>query len=95
MTAAKDARQGGRDFNDPDRQNAEQNEEGTQAQDVARDALRGEFSEESEPGGGTDGIDSVPRDMPDLVSRERAMLRSGKIDMDAYAGEERMDGEDK
>ena len=28
------------DFNDPDRENSEQNEDGTQAQDVAQDALQ-------------------------------------------------------
>ena len=41
------------DFNDPDEQNAEQAEAGTQAQDVASDAMRAavDLAEDSEPGG--------------------------------------------
>ena len=81
------------DFNDPDAQNSEQNEDGTQAQDVAEDAFgrSGDPSEDSEPGGKGNPADLVPRDLPDLVDKMKDMKRSGKIDMDAHAGEEKMD----
>lgn len=87
----------GVDFNDPDRDNSEQNEEGTQAQDVADDALRGRSGQdegESEPPHNDNIADVVPRDVPDLVSVQKSMLRSGTIDMDAFAGEPKMDDED-
>jgi len=86
-----------KDFNDPDTQNSEQNEDGTQAQDVAQDALArsGDPSEDSEPGGKGNPADLVPRDVPDLVDKMKDMKRSGKIDMDAYAGEEKMDDKAK
>lgn len=81
-------------FNDPDRQNSEQNEEGSQAQDVSADALAGETAEDSEPANNDDPFDIVPRDVPDLVDVEKAMIRSGRIDMDALEGEPKMDDED-
>lgn len=80
-------------FNDPDRQNSEQNEQGSQAQDVARDALAGEANTESEHGRAANPADVVPRDVPDLVDIEKAMLRSGQIDMGAFEGEPDMDDE--
>lgn len=74
-------------YNDPDRQNAEQNEEGSQAQDVAADALAHEAGDLTEPDA------SLPEDSPDLVDLEKAMLRSGRIDMGAFEGEPDMDDE--
>jgi len=93
---APDGEEGG-DFNDPDRQNAEQNEEGSQAQDIADEALHQEpgVDFDSEPGSRADIADVVPRDVPDLVSIQKDMTRSGHIDMNAFAGEEKMDDEDE
>ena len=83
-------------LNDPDLQNAEQDETGTQAQDVASDALREPWREEagSEHGGRTNPAQLIPDDAQDLVDRMTDMERSGRIDMDAYEGEEPMDDED-
>lgn len=83
----------------PDRQdeeNLEQNEEGSQAQDVSGDALvrSTDLSEESERGGRSDPASLIPEDMEDLVEKMNAMNRSGRIDMDAYAGEPQMDDEE-
>lgn len=87
------------EFNDPDLQNSEQNEEGTQAQDVAEDAivLTGEDEDplESEDGSPSGVGDIVPRDVPDLVENLKNMLNSGRIDMDAFEGEEGMDDNDE
>ena len=84
------------DFNDPDEQNAEQSEAGTQAQDVADDARVSALdrAEESEHGGKTNPAQLIPDDTPDLVDKMTEMNRSGRIDMDAYAGEENMDDEE-
>lgn len=81
------------DINDPDAQNAEQNETGTQAQDVAEDARHAniDLAEESEHGGKTDPAQIIPDDVPDLVDKIKEMRRSGRIDMDAFEGEEDMD----
>ena len=93
---AQQGPQGPKDnFNDPDRQNSEQNEEGTQAQDVAEDALHPRSEDETEPGGEAAIADVVPRDVPDLVAKQKEMLRTGRIDMDAFEGEEGMDDEDE
>src|SRR5689334_22234814 len=85
------------DFNDPDRDNAEQNEEGKQAQDVADEALNGEPQEvaDSESGSPASIADVVPRDVPDTVENIENMLHSGRIDMGAFEGEENMDDEDE
>lgn len=80
-------------YNDPDLQNSEQNEQGSQAQDVASDALAVEADPELEPGRAANPADVVPRDVPDLVDIEKAMLRSGRIDMGAFEGEPDMDDE--
>ncbi len=86
------------DINDPDRQNAEQDESGTQAQDVAQEALEHPNStreeEGTEHGGHADPTQIIPDDTQDLVDRMTGMNRSGHIDMDAFAGEENMDDED-
>lgn len=81
------------DFNDPDAENAEQNEAGSQAQDVAADAANpsADLAEESEHGGRRDPARLIADDVEDLVDKQNAMLRSGRIDMDAFAGEEDMD----
>ena len=64
--------------------NSEQADAGTQAQDVAADAQAR----------ATDPAQIIPDDVPDLVERMNDMNRSGRIDMDAYAGEPQMDDED-
>lgn len=85
------------DFNDPDLDNAEQNEAGRQAQDVADEALDGTAPAlpESEPGSPANPADLVPRDVPDVVQNIDNMLHSGRIDMGAFDGEENMDDEDE
>jgi hypothetical protein len=79
---------------EPD-ENFEQ-DDGDQAQDVADDArnLNTDLSEESERGGHPDRTEVAPADEPDLVERMNAMVRSGVIDNDAYAGEPQMDDEE-
>ena len=69
---------------------------GTQAQDVADDAATRtiDLSEDSERGGKTDPAQLVPDDTEDLVEKMNAMNRSGRLDMDAYAGEPQMDDEE-
>ena len=83
---------------DADRDNIEQDETGSQAQDVARDALarpwRDPQSGETEHGGKPDPARIMPDDEPDLVDKMKEMDRSGRIDMGAFEGEERMDDED-
>ena len=83
------------EINDPDAQNAEQDETGTQAQDVSDDAkvVALDLAEESEHGGRTNPAQIIPDDTPDLVDKMKEMRRSGRIDMDAYEGEEDMDDE--
>jgi predicted transcriptional regulator len=82
-----------KDFNDPDAQNAEQVEVGTQAQKVADDervaAL--DLAEESEPGGKANPAELISRGVPNLVDKMKEMHRFGRIDMDAFAGEEDKD----
>ena len=84
------------DFNDPDAQNTEQSEAGTQAQDVALDARNPsrDSYEESERGGHEDPAQLLPDDVPDLVEKMNDMVRSGRIDRDAFDGEDNMDEED-
>ncbi|WCP13395.1 hypothetical protein sphantq_01823 [Sphingobium sp. AntQ-1] len=84
----------------PDREledNKEQAEAGTQAQDVADDAQARstDLAEESEHGGRTNPAQIIPDDTPDLVDKMTEMDRSGRIDMDAYAGEPQMDDEEE
>ena len=83
------------EINDPDAQNAEQVETGTQAQDVSDDAKVAalDLAEESEHGGKTNPAQIIPDDTPDVVDKMKEMRRSGRIDMDAYEGEEDMDDE--
>lgn len=84
----------------PDREieeNSEQAEAGTQAQDVAEDARARstDLSEDSERGGRANVAQVMPDDTEDLVEKMEAMNRSGRIDMDAYAGEPQMDDEEE
>jgi hypothetical protein len=81
---------------DTDRDNAEQDETGSQAQDVAQDALRRPYRDdgETEHGGKTNPAQIIPDDAQDLVDHMTDMERSGRIDMDAFDGEESMDDED-
>ncbi|WP_311269341.1 hypothetical protein [Sphingobium sp. WCS2017Hpa-17] len=84
----------------PDRdyeENSEQAEVGTQAQDVADDARARSTDRagESEHGGRTNPAQIIPDDTPDLVDKMTEMDRSGRIDMDAYAGEPQMDDEEE
>ncbi|MEJ7925928.1 hypothetical protein WG908_04055 [Sphingobium sp. AN641] len=84
-------------FPDVTEENDEQRDSGTQAHDVARDArLRAtDLAEESERGGRPNPAQIIPDDVPDLVERMEEMNRSGRIDMDAFAGEPQMDDEDE
>jgi len=79
----------------PELDNSEQDDEG-QAQDVAEQArIRGtDMSEESEHGGKPNPAAIMPDDTPDLVDRMNEMVRSGRIDNDAYAGEPQHDDEE-
>lgn len=82
----------------PPEDNAEQ-AEAPQAQDVAADALDPSartigIDQGSTRGGHADPGAVSPQDEPDLVERMEQMVSSGHIDMDAFAGEPRMDDED-
>lgn len=75
----------------PENQNFEQSEEDSQAQTVADEALDRDTAafglEDSEKAeGGTDDVDA-----PDLVDRMKQMESSGRIDMDAFRGEDNYD----
>ena len=72
-------------FPDAGEENGEQDEAGSQAQDVAED---------SERGGRPNPAQILPDDTPDLVERMEEMNRSGRIDNDAFAGEPQMDDEE-
>jgi len=95
---SKEPRHAPSGYNDPDRENAEQDESGSQAQDVAADALAHpagtRLDEASEHGGKADPASLIPDDEQDLVDHMEDMLQSGRIDMDAFEGEEPMDDED-
>ena len=74
--------------------NREQQDEG-QAQDVAEDARShaGALSE-SRHGGHSNPAQIIPDDVPDLVDKMNEMVRTGRIDNDAYAGEPSHDDEE-
>lgn len=83
----------------PDREmeeNSEQADAGAQAQDVAGEAMTRsiDLSEDSERGGRPNPAQIIPDDTEDLVEKMEAMNRSGRIDMDAFAGEPQMDDEE-
>jgi hypothetical protein len=78
----------------PELTGEDQEEEGTQAQTLADEALAGERSafglEDSEKVSTGDDSD----DVQDLVDHMNQMERSGRIDMDAYRGERNDDEEE-
>ena len=81
----------------PETHNAEQDDEGAQAQtlaDEARGRNPGDYGSPTESikvnGSNLDG-DSIQ----DLVDHMRDMERSGRIDMGAYRGEDNMDDEEE
>ena len=81
----------------PDEENSEQDESGSQAQDVAADALSNPYrggDVETEHGGTPDPYALVPDDSQDVVDHMKDMERSGRIDMGAFDGEDIMDDED-
>lgn len=82
-------------FNDPDAQNLEQAEAGTQAQDITADARVADLDgmEPSDHGGKTNPAQLLPDDQADLIDKMTEMRRTGQIDMDAFEGEEPMDDE--
>ena len=88
----------GPDINDPDAQNSEQDDEGSQAQTVAEEALlrgdRARAGGETEHGGRSNPAQVTPDDAQDLVDHMTDMERSGRIDMGAFTGEDNMDDED-
>ncbi|MAF62273.1 MULTISPECIES: hypothetical protein [Pseudomonadota] len=65
-----------------------------QANDIAEDALHrtDDPSEDSEKV--ASGVSVMPLDEPDLVDRMEQMVRSGRIDTDAFAGERNDDDEE-
>lgn len=77
-------------------ENSEQADGDSQAQDVADDARARstDLSEDSERGGRSNPAQIIPDDTEDLVEKMEAMNRSGRIDMDAFAGEPQMDDEE-
>ncbi|MBH1992507.1 MAG: hypothetical protein I8H86_06435 [Sphingomonadaceae bacterium] len=77
-------------------ENSEQADADAQAQSVAEAARTRstDLSEDSVRGGRANPAQIIPDDTPDLVERMNAMERSGRIDMDAYAGEPQMDDEE-
>ncbi len=78
----------------PEGVNREQLDEG-QANDVADDARAGlGHLSESRPGGHENPAQILPDDVPDLVDRMNEMVRTGRIDNDAYAGEPSHDDEE-
>lgn len=69
-------------------------QDGPQAQDVAEEARRpGPGLGESSRGPG-DRAQMLPDDVPDLVETMTGMVRSGRIDNGAYAGEPQHDDEE-
>jgi hypothetical protein len=78
----------------PENDNSEQNDEASQAQTVADEALRGpDAAEESQHGGVTNPAQINAEDAQDVVDHMNQMERSGNIDMDAYRGERNDDDE--
>ena len=76
----------------PEAHNTEQDDEGSQAQTVAEEALRGggEALSDSEKVRGGDPGDGTP----DLVDHMNQMASSGHIDMGAFRGERSDDDEE-
>lgn len=80
----------------PETRNREQDDDGTQAQDVAEDARREDSRttsplESTKVGG--DNYDPAPDSKGDLIDEMNRMEGSGTIDMSAFAGEPNHDDE--
>ena len=80
----------------PELHNSEQDDEGEQTQTVAEDALHG-MARDGSPLDSVKVRSGIDDDSTqDLIDHMRDMEQSGRIDMDAYAGEENLDdNEDK
>lgn len=80
----------------PETRNREQDDDGTQAQDVAEDARR-EDSRTTSPLESTkpdsDDYDPAPDSKGDLIDEMNRMEGQGRIDMSAFAGEPNHDDE--
>jgi hypothetical protein len=80
----------------PETRNREQDDDGSQAQDVAEEARR-EDSRTTSPLESTkresNGYDPAPDSTGDLIDEMRRMEGEGRIDMSAYAGEPNHDDE--
>jgi hypothetical protein len=81
----------------PESYNSEQDDEQSQAQTVADDAVRGladrQAGGETEHGGQSNPAQIDADDAQDVVDHMYQMERSGRIDMDAYRGERSDDDE--
>ena len=75
----------------PEAHNAEQDDEGAQAQTLADEALRARraFADSEKVGGG----EGPGGGTPDLVDHMNQMATSGRIDMSAFRGERNDDDE--
>ena len=76
----------------PETHNSEQDDEAAQAQQVAEEAGNPDDAsplDSEKVGSGVEGADEQ-----DLIDLMRDMEGSGRIDMDAFAGEPNMDDED-
>ena len=78
----------------PETHNAEQDDEDSQAQTLAEEALgrRSDFEASGSEQAPSPGDDSGG--MPDLVDHMNQMVSSGRIDMSAFRGERNDDDED-
>lgn len=86
-----DERPFNRSDDSPETHNSEQDDEQSQAQTVADDAIREKSGQvgygNSEHGGETNPAQIQPDDSQDVVDHMNQMEQSGTIDMDAYRGE--------
>lgn len=80
----------------PDLDDNDEQRDADQAQDVADDAMNvaTDLSEDSEHGGSPNRGAVMPDDVPDLVDTMNQMVRSGRIDNGAFAGEPMHDDEE-
>ena len=78
----------------PETHNEEQDDESSQAQDVAEDALHPDAGTPTESTKHKKGAYEDDDSTQDLVDHMRDMESSGRIDMGAYRGEPNMDDDD-
>lgn len=83
-------------FDDMPREENSEQDDDDRADTVAEDALHlgDDPAEDSERAGGGDPGELIPDDVPDLVDRMTEMVRSGRIDNGAFAGEPMHDDEE-